>query len=57
MLDRGDKVLMPTVGVTIDIKFVGNRKVELEFHAPESVAIHSVFKDSSKMFKNLRNEG
>jgi hypothetical protein len=30
------------------------RMTQLEFHAPQSVKIHSVFKDSSKLFKNAR---
>ena len=54
-LQSGDKVMLSN-GVMIDVNTTSNKQTQLEFHADASVKINTVFKDSSKMFKNRRKE-
>jgi hypothetical protein len=53
MVEAEDKITMSN-GVVIDVRFIGKQKAQLEFTAPKEVEINAIFKDSSKMFKNLR---
>ena len=48
-----DKIVMSD-GVVIDITEVAGGKVTLSFTAPKDIKINTIFKDSSKQFKNLR---
>jgi sRNA-binding carbon storage regulator CsrA len=53
---REDKILMSN-GVVIDVLSLSRRnggEVTLAFDAPREIEIHTVFKDSSKQFKNLK---
>ena len=54
MLEEGDKVMMDDLGMVVDVTFIGEKKVQLSFFAPKDIKINAVFKDSRKMFKNLK---
>ena len=52
---RGDKIVL-SAGVVVDVRTVSDKQVCLEFEAPRDVKIHTIFKDSSKQFRNMKRE-
>jgi hypothetical protein len=51
----GDKIIM-SCGAVIDIDYTTEKQAVLVFEAPKDIKIHTVFKDSSKQFKNMKRE-
>lgn len=52
-VSRGDKILIGNE-VVGEVLTHNSDKVRIEWHAPRDIEIHTVFKDSSKQFKNAK---